>query len=245
VAGNWKMNGRSASIAELDLMIQGFDAALANKIDLLICPPFTLIEEFSAAAKGSRVTIGGQDCHSEPSGAYTGDISAEMLADAGARAVIIGHSERRTGHGETDALIRLKAEAAFRAGLIAIVCVGETKNQRDARQTLSVVSSQLKASVPVAAKAEWLVVAYEPVWAIGTGLTPTPTDIAEVHGLIRSDLSARYGASLGEAVRILYGGSVTPDNASVLLKVENVDGALIGGASLKSADFLAIARAYA
>jgi len=239
------MNGRSASIAELDLMMQGFDPSLSGRIDLLVCPPFTLIEEFSAAAKGSTVMIGAQDCHPEPAGAHTGDISAEMLADAGARAVIVGHSERRADHGESDALVRAKAEAAFRAGLIAIVCVGETRPQRDAKQTLSVVSSQLKASIPAAAKAEWLVVAYEPVWAIGSGLTPTPTDVAEVHSLIRGELSTRYGPSLGEAVRILYGGSVKPDNASVLLRVENVDGALVGGASLKASDFLAIARAYA
>ncbi len=239
------MNGRSASIAELDLMIQGFDPSLAGKIELLVCPPFTLIEEFAAAAKGSMVMIGAQDCHPEPAGAHTGDISAEMLADAGARAVIVGHSERRADHGESDSLVRAKAEATFRAGLIAIICVGETRSQRETKQTLSVVSSQLKASIPVAAKADWLVVAYEPVWAIGSGLTPTPTDVAEVHSFIRSELSTRYGSSLGQAVRILYGGSVKPDNANVLLKAENVDGALVGGASLKASDFLAIARAYA
>ncbi len=243
VAGNWKMNGLSASIAELDHMLQGFDGSLSGKLDLLVCPPFTLIEEFSATAKGSKLMIGGQDCHPNASGAHTGDISAEMLADSGARAVIVGHSERRTNHGEIDALVRSKAEAAFRAGLIAIVCVGETKAERDAGRTLEVVAIQLKGSIPAAAKAEWLVIAYEPVWAIGSGLTPTQADVTEVHGLIRKELSTRFGKDLGEASRILYGGSVKPDNAAELLKVDNVDGALIGGASLKAADFLAIARA--
>jgi triosephosphate isomerase (TIM) len=243
IAGNWKMNGRSASVAELDHILQGYDSALSAKVDLLICPPFTLIEEFAATAKGSTLMIGGQDCHPNASGAHTGDISAEMLTDSGARAVIVGHSERRPDHAETDALVRSKAEAAFRAGLMAIVCIGETKTQRDAGRTLEIVAGQLKGSIPAAAKAEWLVIAYEPVWAIGTGLTPTPGDVAEVHGLIRKELSARFGRHLGEAARILYGGSVKPDNAAELLRVENVDGALVGGASLKSADFLAIARA--
>jgi triosephosphate isomerase len=242
IAGNWKMNGRSASVVELDHMLQGFNSALSGKLDLLICPPFTLIEEFAATAKGSKLMIGGQDCHPSPAGAHTGDIAAEMLADSGAVAVIVGHSERRMDHGESDALVRSKAEAAFRAGLMAIVCIGETKDQRDAGRTLEVVASQLKGSIPAAAKAEWLVIAYEPVWAIGTGLTPTASDIAEVHALIRKELSARFGRDLGEATRILYGGSVKPDNAGELLKIENVDGALVGGASLKAADFLAIAQ---
>ena len=245
VAGNWKMNGLSASIAELDHMLRGFDAALSGKLDLLICPPFTLIEEFSATAKGSKLMIGGQDCHLNASGPHTGDISAEMLADSGAQAVIVGHSERRVDHGESDALVRSKAEAAFRAGLIAIVCIGEAQADRQAGRTLEVVASQLKGSIPAAAKAEWLVIAYEPIWAIGSGVTPTPADVAEVHALIRKELSARFGKDLGEAVRILYGGSVKPDNAAALLKVDNVDGALVGGASLKAADFLAIARAAA
>ncbi len=242
IAGNWKMNGLVASVAELDRIIQGFHPELSDKIDLLVCPPFTLIEEFAATAKGSTVMIGGQDCHPEPAGAHTGDISAEMLADAGVQAVIVGHSERRAEHGEDDALVRAKAEAAFRAGLIAIVCVGETRAEREAKKTLDVVSRQLAGSVPDKAGAGRLVIAYEPVWAIGSGLTPTPADIAEVHGLIRSALSARFGVAAGSATRILYGGSVKPDNAATLLSAKDVNGALVGGASLKAADFLTIAR---
>ena len=188
------MNGLSASVEELDWVIAGFGAELSDKIDLLICPPFTLIEEFAATAKGSKVTIGAQDCHPKPSGAHTGDISAEMLADAGAKAVIVGHSERRADHGEDDALVRAKAEAAFRARLVAILCVGETRAEREAKQTLAVVSRQLSGSVPERAVAERLVIAYEPVWAIGSGLTPTTEDVAEVHGFIREALSARFGA---------------------------------------------------
>ena len=243
IAGNWKMNGLSASVEELDRMIQGFGTDLSNKIDLLVCPPFTLIEEFAATAKGSKVMIGAQDCHPKAAGAHTGDISAEMLADAGAKAVIVGHSERRAAHGEDDALVRAKAEAAFRAGLVAIVCVGETRAEREAKRTLDVVSRQLQGSVPDGAPAERLVIAYEPVWAIGSGLTPSPADVAEVHGLIRGALSTRFGAATGSAMRILYGGSVKPDNAALLLKSNDVDGALVGGASLKASDFLAIAHA--
>jgi triosephosphate isomerase len=242
IAGNWKMNGLSASVAELDRILQGFGTELSNKIDLLVCPPFTLIEEFAATAKGSKVMIGAQDCHPKASGAHTGDISAEMLVDVGAKAVIVGHSERRADHGEDDALVRAKVEAAFRAGLVAIVCVGETGAEREAKQTLDVVSRQLQGSLPDGAEAERLVIAYEPVWAIGSGLTPSPGDVAEVHGLIRSAISVRFGAATGFAMRILYGGSVKPDNAASLLKVNDVDGALVGGASLKAADFLAIAR---
>jgi triosephosphate isomerase len=242
IAGNWKMHGLSASVAELDRIIEGFGSELSNKIDLLICPPFTLIEEFAATAKGSKVMIGAQDCHPQASGAHTGDVSAEMLADAGAKAVIVGHSERRADHGEDDALVRAKAEAAFRAGLIAIVCVGETRAQREAKQTHDVVSRQLQGSVPDGA-GERLVIAYEPVWAIGSGLTPAPGEVAEVHGLIRNALSARFGTATGSATRILYGGSVKPDNAAALLKANDVDGALVGGASQKAADFLAIAEA--
>jgi triosephosphate isomerase len=243
IAGNWKMNGLSGSVAELDHIMQGFGAELSNKIDLLVCPPFTLIEEFAATAKGTKVMIGAQDCHPQASGAHTGDISAEMLADAGAKAVIVGHSERRAGHGEDDALVRAKAAAAFRAGLIAIVCVGETRAEREAKRTLEVVSRQLQGSVPDGAGASLLVIAYEPVWAIGSGLTPSPDDVAEVHGLIRSAISARFGVDVGSATRILYGGSVKPDNVATLLKVNDVDGALVGGASLRATDFLAIARA--
>ena len=241
IAGNWKMNGLSASVAELDRVIQGFGADISDKIDLLVCPPFTLIEEFAATAKGSKVMIGGQDCHPKPAGAHTGDISAEMLADAGARAVIVGHSERRADHGENDALVRAKAEAAWRAGLMAIVCVGETQAEREGRQTLEVVSRQLAGSVPDGASADRLVIAYEPVWAIGTGLTPSVSDVTEVHRLVREALAKRFGAAASAETRILYGGSVKPDNAATLLKASDVDGALVGGASLKAADFLTIA----
>jgi triosephosphate isomerase len=225
-------------------MIKGFPAALAAKIDLLVCPPFTLIEEFAAAASGSHVLIGAQDCHPQSSGAHTGDISAEMLKDSGARAIIVGHSERRADHGEKDNLVRAKAEAAHRAGLVAVICVGETLPDRESGRTLDIVRSQLAGSVPDGATGESVVIAYEPVWAIGTGKTPTAADIAEVHGLIRRELSARFGEGTGAAIRILYGGSVKPENARVLLQAPDVDGALAGGASLKAKDFLGIAEAY-
>ena len=241
VAGNWKMNGLRASAAELGKVVQGADAL--SKVDLLVCPPATVLMMFVSAAHGSKVAIGAQDCHAEPAGAFTGDISAEMLADAGATAVIVGHSERRTYHGETDAAVRAKALAAGRAGLLAIVCIGETKDQRDGGRTLDVVGAQLAGSLPNAVIAEGLVVAYEPVWAIGTGLTPTTADVAEVHDFIRERLTKRFGET-GEEIRVLYGGSVKPANAQELLSVANVDGALVGGASLKADDFLGIAAAY-
>jgi triosephosphate isomerase len=241
IAGNWKMNGLRASAAELGKIMQG--AGAVSKADLLICPPATLVMMFTSAAHGSSVAIGAQDCHAEPSGAFTGDISAEMLADAGATAIIVGHSERRASHAETDSMVRAKALAAWRAGLAAIVCVGETKGQRSAGQTLDVVGAQVAGSLPGSVVAEGLVIAYEPVWAIGTGLTPTPADIAEVHGFIRERLTKRFGETGGE-IRILYGGSVKPSNAGELLYIDNVDGALVGGASLKAEDFLGIASAY-
>jgi triosephosphate isomerase len=240
VAGNWKMHGLSASQAELEKIIAG---ASAVNCDLMICPPATLIARFAAAAKGSAVAIGGQDCHAEAFGAHTGDIAAEMLADAGATAVIVGHSERRNDHHETDAEVRAKAQAAWRAGLLAIVCVGEHRAEREAGKTLAVVGGQLDGSLPEGAAGARLVVAYEPVWAIGSGLTPTPADVAEVHGFIRERLMARYGGE-GAGIRILYGGSVKPANARELLAVQHVNGALVGGASLKAADFLGIAAAY-
>jgi triosephosphate isomerase len=240
VAGNWKMNGLAASEAELARIIAG---AGAYRCDLMICPPATLIVEFAAAARGSPVTIGAQDCHPEASGAHTGDIAAEQLADAGARAVIVGHSERRADHHETDALVRAKALAARRAGLAAIVCVGEQRTEREAGKTLDVVGRQLQVSLPDGATGANLVIAYEPVWAIGTGLTPTPKDVAEVHGFIRMTLTRRFGGE-GGGIRILYGGSVKPSNAQELLTVADVNGALVGGASLKAADFLGIAAVY-
>jgi triosephosphate isomerase len=243
VAGNWKMNGLRASSAELEKTIAGYDAVLKARTDLLICPPATLIAAFAERASGSGVAIGAQDCHAKASGAHTGDLSAEMLKDAGASAIIVGHSERRTDHGESDSIVRAKAEAVQRAGLVAVVCVGETRAEREGRQTLAVVSRQLGGSVPDAATPETVVIAYEPVWAIGTGLTPTAQDVAEVHGTIRGELRKRFGGA-ADSFRILYGGSVKPDNAVELLKTADVDGALVGGASLKASDLLGIAAAY-
>lgn len=242
VAGNWKMNGLVASEAELAKIIAGA-GPLAAKAGLMVCPPATLVAQFAAASRGSSVSIGGQDCHADASGAHTGDIAAEMLKDAGASAVIVGHSERRTDHHETDAQVQAKALAAHRAGLTAIVCVGEQRAQREAGETLTVVGGQLDGSLPGAATAANLVIAYEPVWAIGTGLTPTAADVAEVHAFIRRKLNECYG-SAGAAMRILYGGSVKPSNAKELLGLPNVNGALVGGASLKAADFLGIAEVY-
>lgn len=241
IAGNWKMNGLKSSMAEFEAMLKGAPA-LAAKADLLICPPATLVPAFAAKAQAATtLAVGAQDCHPRPSGAHTGDISAEMLADAGARAVIVGHSERRADHGESDALVRQKAEAVWRAGLVAIVCIGETQGHRDAGQTLEVCGTQLTGSLPDASRADNLVVAYEPVWAIGTGRTPTTAQVAEVHAHIRQGLAGRVPDAA--AVRILYGGSVKPNNAMELMHVANVDGALVGGASLIAADFWQIAQA--
>ena len=239
VAANWKMNGLKASVAELEKIIAGTRVLAA--VDLVVCPPATLIASFAAKAQGTRVAIGGQDCHAEAAGAYTGDISAEMLRDAGAAAVIVGHSERRRYHGETDAAVRAKAVAARRAGLLAILCIGETQAQRDAGRTRDVLRTQLDGSLPD--NGESIAIAYEPVWAIGSGLTPTRDDIGETHAFIRARLSSRF-AETGRNTRILYGGSVKPGNARDLLSVEDVDGALVGGASLNAVEFLAIAGAY-
>ena len=243
VAGNWKMNGLKRAGAELQKIIAD-SAGLAGKAELIICPPATLVMTLAAIAKGSPVSIGGQDCHAEAAGAFTGDISAEMLADAGARAVIVGHSERRTYHKETDAEVKAKALAARRAGLTAIVCIGETRTEREAGRTLDVLGRQLDGSLADGATEADLVVAYEPVWAIGTGLTPTTADVGEAHAFIRERLAARYGAAAAEAIRILYGGSVKPSNAKELMTVADVDGALVGGASLKADEFLGIAGVY-
>ena len=252
VAGNWKMNGLVAGLAEAvkvaeRLAAPGFKAAT----DVLICPPATLVLSLAAkadAAAGagtgtSKLMVGAQDCHAKASGAHTGDIAAEMLRDAGARAVIVGHSERRADHGETDAIVRAKCEAALRAGLIAIVCVGETAVERQAGQTLDVVRRQLAGSLPDGCKAAATVVAYEPVWAIGTGLTPTAADVAAVHKVLREEVARRFGGE-GARMRLLYGGSVKASNARELMAVANVDGALVGGASLKADDFLGIVAAY-
>ncbi|MGH6665580.1 MAG: triose-phosphate isomerase [Pseudolabrys sp.] len=240
LAGNWKMNGLAVSESALAKIIHGA-GTLVGRAELMVCPPATLIANFAAAARGSAVTIGAQDCHAEPSGAHTGDISAEMLKDAGAVAVIVGHSERRANHGETDAQVRAKAMAAQRAGLTAIVCIGEQLDDRDDGKTLEVIGGQLGGSLPDSAAG--LVIAYEPVWAIGSGLTPKPNDVADAHAFIRNRLAARFGAQ-GGRVRILYGGSVKSANAKELLTVANVNGALVGGASLKAADFLGIAAVY-
>jgi len=240
ISGNWKMNGLKASLSEFEAMLAGA-AGVAAKCDLLVCPPATLVATFAEKMKGTKsLAIGAQDCHPKAAGAHTGDLSAEMLADAGATAIIVGHSERRADHGESDALVRQKAEAVWRAGLNAIVCIGETREQRDAGKTLDICGAQLKGSVPEGATAGNLVVAYEPVWAIGTGLTPTAEDVAQVHRFIREALTSRFKGE-GAAIRILYGGSVKPSNAAELMGVANVNGALVGGASLKAADFLAIA----
>jgi triosephosphate isomerase len=241
IAGNWKMNGLRASLGEFEAMLAGA-SDVAGKADLLVCPPATLIAAFAEKAQGKILAVGAQDCHPNASGAHTGDISAEMLADVGATAIIVGHSERRADHGESDVLVRQKAEAVWRAGLTAIVCIGETQHQRDAGQTLDICRGQLNVSLPEGAKADNLVVAYEPVWAIGTGLTPTAADVEQIHTFIRELLIARF-SSEGARIRILYGGSVKPSNAKELMAVANVNGALIGGASLKAADFLAIAGA--
>ncbi|MBV9841137.1 MAG: triose-phosphate isomerase [Sphingomonadaceae bacterium] len=240
VAGNWKMNGSLAALAELDAIAAA--AAEHGEVDVVVCPPFTLIAP--AAARTPALPIGGQDCHGAAKGAHTGCISAAMLVEAGAGLVIVGHSERRADQHETDAQVRAKAEAAIGAGLRAIVCVGETEAERDAGKAVAIVDGQLDGSVPRAGTGETLVVAYEPVWAIGTGRTPSVADVAAMHGAIRRKLVALLGGE-GDKVRILYGGSVKPDNATELLGVEDVDGALVGGASLTAAQFVPIVAAAA
>ncbi len=241
-AGNWKMNGTSESLAEIDRMV---DALPDPGVDVLICPPATLLDRMSDRLKHSPIATGGQDCHAETGGAHTGDISAGMLLDAGATYVILGHSERRTDHGETDADVRAKARAALETGLHVVVCVGETEAERDAANTLDIIQGQLAGSVPDLVTGENLVIAYEPVWAIGTGKVPTTAQIGEVHDFIRASLERRFGAGVGRSVPLLYGGSVKAANAEDIFAVHNVDGALVGGASLKAADFLPIVEALA
>jgi len=243
VAGNWKMNGVGASLPELRTIAEGFSGALGGKAEGLVCVPATLLARAVDVLAGSPVGAGGQDCHARESGAHTGDISAEMLKDAGATHVIVGHSERRTDHGETDAAVEAKAQAAWRAGLVAIICIGETRAERESGATMDVLSRQVAGSVAGQATAENAVIAYEPVWAIGTGLTPTAADVAEAHAHIRAELEKKIGGA-ARRMRILYGGSVKPGNAAELLGIANVDGALVGGASLKAKDFLGIAEAY-
>ncbi len=239
-AGNWKMNGRAADLAEIAALLPVAEAAAC---EVLVCPPATLIDRMRSVVAGAPLALGGQDCHPKASGAHTGDISAAMLKDAGATYVIVGHSERRADHGETSEIVCAKAAAAQAEGLTAVVCVGETLSQREAGRTLQVVGEQLAWSVPDGSIAARLVVAYEPVWAIGTGLTPTLEQIGEVHAALRAALVARFGAETGAGVRLLYGGSVKPDNAVQIFGVANVDGALVGGASLKAKDFGAIIAA--
>jgi len=239
VAGNWKMNGLRQDGTMLAQALKERAVAAGGEIgcEILVCPPATLLSEVGGVLAGSGIALGGQDCHSAPKGAYTGDISAEMLADLGCSYVILGHSERRQGHGETDAEIRDKTIAAWRAGLTAILCVGETQPQREAGEAVEIVSSQLDGSIPQAATAAALVVAYEPVWAIGTGLTATTEDIAAMHAEIRQRTPS--------GIRILYGGSVNPKNADAILRLPEVDGALVGGASLNASDFWAIVSSCA
>ena len=243
-AGNWKMNGKGADLSELDALIAAHpDAGADAGTEILICPPATLIDRAAQHVKGSAVTIGGQDCHSNASGAQTGDVSAAMLADAGAQYVVLGHSERREDHGERDEEIRAKARAAIGAELKTIICVGESLSERDAANTLDIIGGQLSGSVPDLVTGENLVIAYEPIWAIGTGKVPTLEQIGEVHDFLRARLERRFGAGVARSVRLLYGGSVKPGNAGGIFSVPNVDGALVGGASLKAADFSPIIAA--
>jgi triosephosphate isomerase len=243
VAGNWKMHGLAANLSEISSLLDLLTKGPIPEADIMVCPPATLLAQARYFLRNSTIMLGAQDCHPDTSGAHTGDLSAEMLGDAGAKAVIVGHSERRTDHDETDALVARKAQAAHRAGLAAIICIGETEQQRRKGATLDVVGAQLRGSIPDGANATNTIIAHEPVWAIGTGLTPTPDDVAEAHGFIRTQLKKRLGGE-GERVRILYGGSVKPGNAAELLAVREVNGALVGGASLKATDFYAILSAY-
>ncbi|WP_430258807.1 triose-phosphate isomerase [Neorhizobium sp. IRS_2294] len=243
IAGNWKMNGTRDSLPEIKAIAQGVMGPLSEKVETLICPPATLLYVATALSTDSPLMIGAQDCHRKDCGAHTGDISANMIADCFGTHVIVGHSERRVDHRETDATVRAKAEAAHAAGLIAIVCVGETADERDTGQTLDILKRQLAGSLPDHATAANTVIAYEPVWAIGSGVTPTATDVEAAHAFMRVELAKRFGDE-GKGMRLLYGGSVKPGNAAELMAIENVDGALIGGASLKADDFLAIYGVY-
>jgi triosephosphate isomerase len=238
------MHGLAASLAELQALKDRLAEAPVPGTEIMVCPPATLLAQARYGLRGSDIKLGAQDCHPLAEGAYTGDISAEMLKDAGASAIIVGHSERRTLHGEIDALVNAKARAAHRAGLTAIICVGETEEERRRGRTLEIVGQQIRGSVPEDANAANTVIAYEPVWAIGTGLTPTQDDVAEAHAFIRNELGRMIDEAEAARMRILYGGSVKPTNAAELLSVPNVNGALVGGASLKASDFYAIVSAY-
>ena len=241
IAGNWKMNGLSEQLEEVEKIAEG-SRDTGGQVDILICPPVTLLRTVRDAA-APAIFVGAQNCHTKEKGAHTGEISAEMLRDAGASHVIVGHSERRSDHGECCTTVRRKVEAAHRAGLIAIVCVGESSEEREAGTALSVLETQLRDSLLDAVTAENTIVAYEPIWAIGTGKTASADDVKEVHSHLRRRLIERFGEEIGGSIRLLYGGSVQPANAASLLSVPNVDGALVGGASLKAKDFLAICEA--
>ena len=243
IAGNWKMNGTLASLDEIDGFLSLAEAAGWPRADIVVCPPATLTGAAVLRAGSSRLAVGGQDCHASASGAHTGDIAAPMLASLGARWVIVGHSERRADHGESDAMVAAKAAAAHAAGLVPIVCLGESLAEREAGQALDVVARQLAASLPKGATGSNTVVAYEPIWAIGSGLTPTVDQIAEVHRHLRAHIAKGFGEAVAAEMRILYGGSVKPGNAAAILALADVDGALVGGASLKAADFWGIASA--
>lgn len=242
IAGNWKMNGLSADGAALAKEVAAEVKKLGKtECEFLVCPPFTLLTTVKKALRGSKVALGAQDCHTAEKGAHTGDISPLMLKDAGCTYVIVGHSERRADHGESNELICKKAEAAYKAGLKVVICIGETEAERDAGKTIDVCTRQILASVPETATAANTVIAYEPVWAIGTGKTPTAADVEEVHAAIRKVVSQKLGKTNANKMRLLYGGSVKPSNAAELLALEDVDGGLIGGASLKASDFMGIA----
>jgi triosephosphate isomerase len=239
IAGNWKMNGLASSLAEIDAL-KGITGETAG--DIIVCPPFTLVEKAVERVRGSGIIIGAQDCHAQTSGAFTGDVSAEMLAEIGARFVILGHSERRSAYREADATVAAKSVAVHKAGLASIICVGETHSERRADRAIEVVRAQLEASIPNTATSSNTTIAYEPVWAIGTGLVPTLEQIEEMHSFIRQALERRLGED-GQGVRILYGGSVKASNAKAIFGVGNVDGALVGGASLKASEFAGIISA--
>ena len=240
VAGNWKMNGVQADLKEIESVKAGIDA---SGPDVAIFPPATLLSQAASLAKGSPVEIGAQDCHAQAKGAFTGDLSAPILKDAGATAVIVGHSERRSGHGETSRDVHAKASAALKAGLKAVICIGETKGERLAGLAPNVCSRQVAASLPAESTPDTVIVAYEPVWAIGTGLSPTIPDITAIHEVVRSELHKRFPGSTGQHWRVLYGGSVTAANAASIFESNEVDGVLVGGASLSATSFLAIIAA--
>ncbi len=241
-AGNWKMNGTAASLTELDALKSLLPA---DAPDVVICPPAPLLFRATQAAAGTSIQIGAQDCHMQESGAFTGDISASMIADTGATHVIVGHSERREGHEERDRDVRKKAKTAWVANLTAIICIGETLEDHEANNTLDIIAGQLAGSLPGGMTATNTVIAYEPIWAIGTGKVPTLEQIVEVHDFIRERITARFGGDVADMIPLLYGGSVKPDNAATIFKAENVDGALVGGASLRAADFAPIIAALA